>query len=570
MQKTCANSWCGQSYEVTDDDLAFYEKVSPVFNGKKELIPPPTCCPDCRSQCRFAFRNEETLYRRTCDATGRDIVSCYSPNKALVVYERSHWLTIDNTELGQEFDFNRPFFDQFRDLYLATPKASVMQSGEITNSDYTHFVGWVKNCYLTFDSGKDEDCFYCYTNTAYSKNCCDGFRLLRCELCFDSVNLTDCYNTRFAGFCVNCSDSAFLRDCIGCKRCIGCTNLRNKEYHIFNESVTKEEFDRVWSELFSGSYQAVENFCNRWQSFSVGQPHRNLHNIDAKGCTGDYLVRCENVYDSYDCSESKDMRYCQHTENQAHDCYDISSFGESMEFCYELASTGGALGRSSVSNCAFGVYIYYGGNNVYYSMNCHDNCQNCFGCCDVRAKKYCILNKQYSKEEYETIVPKIIDYMRSTGEWGQFFPLTLSQFGYNETLSMGFFPLTKEEVLKKGWHWSDYEAPISQVKKKIPARELPDSLNDLTDDFLDIAIECQVTGKPFRIIKQELDFYRQMGIPCPRLCPDARHRRHLASRNPRKLWGRSCAKCGKVIQTTYAPERLEMVYCEECYLKEVY
>jgi len=31
--------------------------------------------------------------------------------------------------------------------------------------------------------------------------------------------------------------------------------------------------------------------------------------------------------------------------------------------------------------------------------------------------KYCILNKQYSKEEYEELVPKIIEHMQKTGEW---------------------------------------------------------------------------------------------------------------------------------------------------------
>jgi len=64
----------------------------------------------------------------------------------------------------------------------------------------------------------------------------------------------------------------------------------------------------------------------------------------------------------------------------------------------------------------------------------------------LNTAKYCILNKQYTKEEYEKLMPKIIEYMEKTEEWGEFFPASLSPFGYNETIAMEYFPLTREEV----------------------------------------------------------------------------------------------------------------------------
>jgi hypothetical protein len=84
------------------------------------------------------------------------------------------------------------------------------------------------------------------------------------------------------------------------------------------------------------------------------------------------------------------------------------------------------------------------------------------------------------------------------------------------------------------------------------------------------AIQCEATTRPFKIIKQELDFYRTMRLPVPRLHPDERRRRRLTLRNPRNLWKRPCAKCAKEMQTTYAPDRPEILYCEECFRKEVY
>ncbi|MDP7247807.1 MAG: hypothetical protein QF741_04245, partial [Candidatus Peribacteraceae bacterium] len=104
----------------------------------------------------------------------------------------------------------------------------------------------------------------------------------------------------------------------------------------------------------------------------------------------------------------------------------------------------------------------------------------------------------------------------------------------------------------------------------IPADQLPDDVDEVPDDILNWAVKCSVSGRPFRIIKQELDFYRRFKLPIPKLHPDERHKARLNKRNPRKLWARTCDKCKKEMQTTYAPERPEKVFCEECYLKEVY
>ncbi len=193
-----------------------------------------------------------------------------------------------------------------------------------------------------------------------------------------------------------------------------------------------------------------------------------------------------------------------------------------------------------------------------------------FGCVGIKNKKYCILNQQYSREEYETLVPRIIEHMRKMGEWGQFFPAETSAFGYNESMASAYFPLSRAEVLRRGWHWRDVPEEQPQAERIIEAKDLPDRIDDVSDDILRSAIRCPATGRLFKVIKQELSYYRAHKIPLPRLHPDERHRRRIALRNPRKLWERSCACCAKPIFTSYAPERPERVYCEECYLREVY
>lgn len=160
--------------------------------------------------------------------------------------------------------------------------------------------------------------------------------------------------------------------------------------------------------------------------------------------------------------------------------------------------------------------------------------------------------------------------MKKTEEWGQFWPFQSLPFAYNESAAQDYFPLKKEEALKRGFLWRDQKEEPPKVSKTIPAKELPDSIDDATDEILNHAIVCSVSGKPFRMIKGELDFYRRMRLPLPRVHPGERHKNRMSLRNPYHLWDRTCSSCGKTMATTYAPGRSENVHCEECYLTSVY
>ncbi len=165
---------------------------------------------------------------------------------------------------------------------------------------------------------------------------------------------------------------------------------------------------------------------------------------------------------------------------------------------------------------------------------------------------------------------KIIEHMKSTGEWGQFFPPALSLHGYNETMAIDFFPLSKTEAVKKGFKWSEIPEQAIKVEKSISADKLPDDIKQIPDDILDWAIICQETKRPYRIQPQELKFYRKKGLSIPHIHPDVRYIRRFDTLKPPHLYTRACAKCGTSIQTTYSPDRPEKVYCEMCYLKEIY
>ncbi|MEK7136870.1 MAG: hypothetical protein AAB853_01165, partial [Patescibacteria group bacterium] len=89
MQKNCLQ--CGQSFEVTESDLAFYEKVSPEFGGKKYAVPSPSLCPDCRFQRRLMFRNDRYFYTRPSAKSGKELITLYSPDKPYNVVSKEEW-----------------------------------------------------------------------------------------------------------------------------------------------------------------------------------------------------------------------------------------------------------------------------------------------------------------------------------------------------------------------------------------------------------------------------------------------------------------------------------------------
>ncbi|MBI1812376.1 hypothetical protein HYR82_01165 [Candidatus Peregrinibacteria bacterium] len=129
--------------------------------------------------------------------------------------------------------------------------------------------------------------------------------------------------------------------------------------------------------------------------------------------------------------------------------------------------------------------------------------------------------------------------------------------------------MKKEDAIAKGWNWRE-NLPVTKGKETMQWRAIPFDIAKVDDLILHGVFACEATGKNFKITKQELEFYRQSRLPVPRLHPDERHRMRMALRNPRKLWNRTCAKCGKEVETSYAPERPEIVYCESCYLEVVY
>ena len=542
--KICAQ--CQSPFEVTDADRAFYKKMD---------VPEPSLCPDCRMQRRYAVRNERNLYRRHCDLCEREIISMYSGEKPFPVYCPECWWgnKWEETDYGKEFDFNRPFFDQFRELRNTVPHVSLARVNS-ENCDYCNFLGDCKNCYLIFGSVYSENCLY--GSPYYSKNCIDNLVIRECEHCYECVDSRKLYHCLYCQDCYESSDLIFCYDMKGCSECIACAGLRNKKYHVGNKAYKKEEYEKIKVKINLSDNEQKEGIKKQLEQIKLNIPHHYMPNNNTENVSGTHIYNSKNTHQSFYTDRCEDCGYCAQVVDLK-DCYDCS-YTEENELCYEY------LGNYGAKNTLFST-LSRDTYSVYYSEYCM-NGKYLFGCSGIRNKEYCILNKQYSKDDYKKLIPKIIEHMRKTKEWGEFFPISHSPFDYNESVAQEYFPLAKEEAVRNGYSWKDTNQKNNQTQKEKTQRKTKEVKDSVTNNIL----FCKKCDKNYKITSQELNFYRNMNLPVPLNCPDCRHKERLALRNPSHIYDRRCANCSAEIQTTYSPDRPEMVYCETCYLKEVY
>ena len=602
--RKCQN--CQKTFVIEPEDFKFYEKIK---------VPPPTWCPECRAQRRLAFRSGIKLYKRKVEGRDAEIFSSVPSDSPFRIFDEDYWWadSWDSMDYGQEYDFSRPFFEQLKGLSLQVP----IPHRRVLNgvrSEYCNNAVYIKDCYLCFNAGWTENSMYSETINR-SRDCIDTLKIEDCESSYELFDCKKCFNTFFSSECNECVDVWFSKNLVGCQYCFGCVNLRNKKYHIFNKPYSRDEYLKKVKEFNLGSFALLEELQKKVIAHFAGFPVKYMHGSHNVNAQGDYLDNCKAVKESYYCRDLENCSYCQLILFlKSADCMDIAIAGGQL--CYELQEAGGYNVKFSYMCLPKDAKSFSSGAvDLEYSMFSFD-VNNLFGCIGLRNKQYCILNKQYTKEEYEKLREKIIKHMNEMPytdnagrvyRYGEFFPPEFSQFPYDDTWAQEYFPLTKDQALDKGYSWKDPEPRNYEITLK--TEDLPDHIKDVPDSILNEIIQCAHFGhamskcneqctEAYKIIPQELQFLRKMNLPLPRLCPNCRHYQRIKQRNPLKLWHRKCQcagatshpstssgysyrntadhihhkkeePCPNEFETTYAPERPEIVYCEQCYLREV-
>lgn len=579
----CQN--CKASFTIEPDDFSFYEKIK---------VPPPTFCPECRMIRKLVFRNERSLYKGQCDLCKKNMLSMYAPESPYTVYCVDCWRgdNWDPLSYGLEYDFSKPFFEQFASLMQKVPRLGLTQSNAV-DSPYANYLESVKSVYLSYSVIYDCEYIFYSRNIDSSKQLYDCYDMTGAEMCYQNISSDKNYSSAYAYFSRGVIDSYFVYDCANVSHCFLCTNIRSQEYCFKNQKYSKEEYEQIVASYQLHTKDGFERALREFDEMRANAIHRFCHSVNIVDSTGDDIRNCRNVkwgFGSTNCENSKYLHRCPGVK----DSMDCGNLGRS-ELCYEYFS-GGSNGSQ---NIFFSMNLMPGNDTVQYSDSC-GSVSNVFGCISVKNKKFCILNKQYTEEEYKNLLPKIISHMSEMPyvdkkgivyKYGEFFPSEFSTFAYNESTAQEYFPITPEESAANGYKWRVRD--VRDYKITITQDSIPTDLNDVQDSFTNEIIACKNNGlektlctTAFRILPEELNVHRKFGLSLPTECPNCRYFSRASIKNPLKLWHRQCmcdlgghehpsassgqdGKCPNEFETSYSPDRPEKVYCERCYQQEV-
>ena len=593
-RKKCRRT--GQDFPVFQWDKDLLEKLK-ITIGDKTYIPTISdICPEARTQYKLMFKNERRLYKTTCALTWKSTISCISPETGLTIYDKEARASDarDYCDYGIEIDSKKSVFDHMAQLVKSTPYQDLIWSFSNLkhNSVYTNYTSDMVDCYFAFDCNTLEKC--CHVSRCRgSKQLFDCLRVNGSEACYQCVDCENMYKSFFCNSCTSCHNSYYLSNCHGCYDCIGCTNLVNKQYYIFNKQVSKSDYQAKLAELQKdySNPEIVKTFAEILRI----SPRKNLHIINSEGVIGNHIINAKNIFFSNLIGECDTMRYCDEMK-QAQDCFDVCGYGNESYLLYNCTQAGR---YSNHIYCSASIGKW---ENILYCMETKKS-SNCFGCVNLKEKEYCIFNTPYTKEEYEKLVPELIANMQKEKVWLNFLPTEFSPYPYNDSVANDYYPIHtliingQTQIINPNWRWtvtvlqpekflSDAILDLGWEKIKTTRRTRENEVNtpewitiveanhigELPSDeeILKVAITCEVSGRPFRIVPPELEFYRKHWLPLPRKHPDIRHAERLAQRPGKELFLRKCDKCGVEMLSVYAENSWSQVYCEQCYNKEIY
>ncbi len=489
MKKICQLT--KQEFEVTEQELDLLKRM-----GLRE----PLFSPKARRIMGLALRNERNLYMRKCSATGEQILSIYHDGHPFPVYKYDYWIGEGWDAPSLDYDKSRSFLEQYAELSKLAPRPNLFAPYN-QNCDYVNAAEKNKNCFMHILADRCEDCYYTH-GTFACKDTIDSAHSYESELCYEVTDCRNCYHCRMCFLCDNSSELSFCFDCRGSQDCFFSQGLRNQKYCFFNEQLSKENYERKISEIALTSNKTFTQYKDRFLS-EIMENADYTRMINTENSDGNFQINTKNCHKCYDIEECEDCMYLHIGANGLRDVQHSHAIVDGSELIVGNVSTTEAYNCHNVIGC-------WTTKDSCYSEFLQ-GCRNCMGCISLRHKKFCILNKQYSEEEYEELRTHIINEL---GEyWGSPFPIELATFDYQDSTYRDYGTLTKEEVETIGWRYGEPE--VTPEGEFTATKEIPYDINDFNEEDLKKVYKCEATGKPFKIITQEYKLLKKIGVPLP-------------------------------------------------------
>ena len=547
---------CEGEFNLLDEDIKFLKMFK---------VPPPNFCPTCRRMRRLVHMNFSRLSKRKCDVPNHDetMISILPEECPFPVYDYKYFIDdeFDAFSFGQEFKEGDDPMEKLFSFRKKFPMPSFLnRDSSSINSEYSNGGRNTKNAYYTFGCYSSEDVWYS-SMLHQVRNLMDSLVVDDSEFIYGCIYCNHIYKTFFAYFSYDCSDSMYIFDCKNCTNCFGCVNLRNAKYCVYNKQLSKEDYEAFLTSVYPLSREKLVDYEEKFWEIVKKLPMNGPRNVAVTNVFGVNIKNSKNLYDVVDANHSEHVR---HADAAVHhkDSMDILFSGGHSSMLYMSTNNGSHSSRVKFSissktciDCEF----------VFNSRNLN----NCFMCFGLQNKSYCIFNKQYDESEYFKIVDEIKSVMLSRGEYGDGPGFEFSAQAYNFSLGQIAYPLSDNEIVKLGGYVAKEPETNVGNTEVIKYSDLPKTINEITDDILNKAIICEKSGRPYRIIASELEFYRRMKLPLPNVHPLIRIEERLNFAKNGKKYKAVCAKCEKEIETIFDPKERYILYCENCYKLEV-
>jgi len=586
----------GEDFPIFKWDVDLFDKLSPIIGGKKFDLPFPTLSPLARMRRRMMFRNERGLYKVPSAMSEKQIISVYHPSLGYTSVNAFEHASdaYDAKEYGKAYDETKSFMEQYAILLKSVPKVwSITINNE--NGEYNTFSSDSKNVYLCADVMWCENTFYS-TTCKYVTNGVDLLNVWKSEWvahCVSSHNLTKCSYVRYWEGCYDCS---FLYTCKNCNNCFLCTNLIGQQNYIFNKPATPEQIEQIKALLKTTSW--VEQLYKKFQELLETSVRPADWMINCENSFGSTLFDCKDTFFSFDSHDLENCRYC-HVGEFNQDCMDCTIFNPQSSLNYEHV-----CGWWWTTKCITWTVCRDTKNAYFSEFPAHSN--YLLWCVNLKRDNYCILNKEYKKEERERLASHIIEELQETWQWWEFFPTEICPFPYNDSVAMDYFPVHKvifvdgreeiidpdahgtvilhsdefispavldlwwEEKIAIKWRTKDYEINIPENVPVIQADELTESIDEVEDTILKQVIICEKTGRPYTIVSQELKIYKKLWLALPTTHYSVRHTRRMRSRPAKEYHLRTCDKTWEQMLSLYPQNTPFPVYNIEPYKQEIY
>lgn len=282
----------------------------------------------------------------------------------------------------------KAFYQEYQKLLASRPK----ESNTLLNSEESDYGDLIVNCkkvYYGFDTTQCEDSFYQYD--AYkNKNCIDTSFTAESELCHQATDSHQCYNCTEILSCGQLQNCAYSYLCTNCQDCFGCVNLYQQRFCFFNTQLTEGEYkEKVAKYVATKTPQEIWAEVNKLRLSFPRSPR--IESQNKKTDYGDYIYFNKDCYYIFDATRNVDCGYIYNSHRNKNS-YDQTYCMEN-ELCYELVDSIKSYNSAYAKGIEQCTNVLFGRDLI--------NCMDCLGCADLKNEKYCILNKQYTPEEYE-------------------------------------------------------------------------------------------------------------------------------------------------------------------------